>query len=402
MKKLLNRVAISVVIFLNLILVAAPQKAEAAIAYTPCDRTSTAIKFGSNPLPSEVRGGSSPISFNLTNLFDNRTYNLYVIPSTFVLFYNEVFEAGPQTADSNGQASFTLSSENALSSSTGRNKILILTWDEGGKTQKCGLHAYSVGSAGSCQITFSQNGVTNPSCVSQTQPVNITISDITFESNPFTSGRLTVKVGGGGTPGSFATDVNGGIASLTIPNTKLNPLIKGQFNIDVFERRSNSHLCSLSDQGISVPVQEECAPSQVTPTATNSGTAEPFQVCNQIPKNNSTAIASCNHCLAINGLWTAIGCFDFTSQALTTPRGIIGKIMQIGLSLAGGVALLMILVAAFTYATSQGEPKRTGEAKEMMTSAIIGLIFIIFSVTILQFIGVEILHLPEFGVDITP
>lgn len=128
----------------------------------------------------------------------------------------------------------------------------------------------------------------------------------------------------------------------------------------------------------------------------------PYPICAQIPQTNSTAIASCNDCLDSNGLWTAIGCFDFTSQALATPRGIIGKIMQIGLSLAGGIALLMILVAAFTYATSQGEPKRTGEAKEMMTSAIIGLIFIIFSVTILQFIGVEILHLPEFGVDITP
>ena len=37
------------------------------------------------------------------------------------------------------------------------------------------------------------------------------------------------------------------------------------------------------------------------------------------------------------------------------------------------------------------------EAKEMITSAIVGSLFIIFSITILQFIGVSILHIPGFG-----
>jgi hypothetical protein len=76
---------------------------------------------------------------------------------------------------------------------------------------------------------------------------------------------------------------------------------------------------------------------------------------------------------------------------------MVQTLMTLGLSLAGGAAILMILGAAFTLATSQGEPKRTGEAKDMLTSAIIGLLFIIFSVTILQFIGQGILQIPGFG-----
>ncbi|MFH1959358.1 MAG: hypothetical protein ABIJ22_03465, partial [Patescibacteria group bacterium] len=93
-----------------------------------------------------------------------------------------------------------------------------------------------------------------------------------------------------------------------------------------------------------------------------------------------------------DGIWTAIGCIDTSST-----QGIVGKLMTVGIGIAGGIALLMILASAFLFATSEGEPKRTSEAKEILTSAIVGLLFIIFSVTILQFIGVNILKIPEFG-----
>jgi hypothetical protein len=71
--------------------------------------------------------------------------------------------------------------------------------------------------------------------------------------------------------------------------------------------------------------------------------------------------------------------------------------IQIGLGLAGGIALLMIIAAGFLLTTSQNDPKKVTEAKELVTSAVIGLLFIVFSVTILQFIGVTILRIPGFG-----
>lgn|GEM_PF-2299671 len=91
------------------------------------------------------------------------------------------------------------------------------------------------------------------------------------------------------------------------------------------------------------------------------------------------------------GIYTAVGCIG------TDTNSIVGSFIKLGLGIAGGVALLMILAGGFMYTTSQGEPKRAGEAKELITSAVMGLLFIIFSVTILQFIGVSILKIPGFG-----
>jgi hypothetical protein len=46
--------------------------------------------------------------------------------------------------------------------------------------------------------------------------------------------------------------------------------------------------------------------------------------------------------------------------------------------------------------TSQGNPEKVQAAREQLTSAIVGLLFIIFSLAILTIIGVDILKLPGF------
>lgn len=115
-----------------------------------------------------------------------------------------------------------------------------------------------------------------------------------------------------------------------------------------------------------------------------------YDLCGQIP--DTDLATECNRCKTVDGgIWTAVGCIKHE------PENIIQSIIKIGLSVAGGSALLMIMVSGFIFSISRGDPKRTGEAKEMLTSAIIGLLFIIFSVTILQFIGVSILKLPGFA-----
>lgn len=114
-----------------------------------------------------------------------------------------------------------------------------------------------------------------------------------------------------------------------------------------------------------------------------------YSLCTQIGDEGAKAV--CENCSDNDGIWTAFGCIK------TNPRSIVTTFMQIGLGLAGGVALIMILAAGFLFSTSQGDIKRTGEAKELLTSAVMGLLFIIFSVVILQFIGVSILQIPGFG-----
>ncbi len=87
---------------------------------------------------------------------------------------------------------------------------------------------------------------------------------------------------------------------------------------------------------------------------------------------------------------TAFGNID------TSPQGIVKSLLQILLSAAGGIALILILIAAYKIMTSRGNPEQIQDGKEQITSAIVGLLFIIFSVVILQTIGVDLLRIPGF------
>lgn len=78
----------------------------------------------------------------------------------------------------------------------------------------------------------------------------------------------------------------------------------------------------------------------------------------------------------------------------TKPEGFIKDIFVVLLSLAGGVALLLIISSGYRLMASQGNPEAIQKAREQLTSAIIGLLFIIFSLSILQIIGVDILQIP--------
>lgn len=115
-----------------------------------------------------------------------------------------------------------------------------------------------------------------------------------------------------------------------------------------------------------------------------------YELCSQIKKDTDQYDA-CMTCFTNNGVWTAVGCIP------SQPESIIKTIITIGLAIGGGVVLVMIMVGSFMLSVSQGDPNKTKEAREIITSAIIGLLFVIFSVTILQFIGVSILHIPGFG-----
>lgn len=81
----------------------------------------------------------------------------------------------------------------------------------------------------------------------------------------------------------------------------------------------------------------------------------------------------------------------------TDPVQFVKKLFAIILSVSGGIALLLIIYSGYQLMLSQGNPEKINGAKETLTSAIIGLVFIIFSLVILQIIGVDILRLPGFS-----
>jgi len=81
----------------------------------------------------------------------------------------------------------------------------------------------------------------------------------------------------------------------------------------------------------------------------------------------------------------------------TDPFKFVKDIMGTLLGLAGGIAVILIIIAGYRLMASQGNPEAVQAAREQIISAIVGLVFVIFSLVILQVIGVDILKIPGFG-----
>lgn len=97
-------------------------------------------------------------------------------------------------------------------------------------------------------------------------------------------------------------------------------------------------------------------------------------------------------------LKTAIGCIP----VLDTKEAFLSFVLKWAVGIGGGIAFLLIIYAGFMIMTSAGNPERLKAGQELLTSAISGLILLIFSVVILKIIGVDILKLCKFGFGICP
>lgn len=94
-------------------------------------------------------------------------------------------------------------------------------------------------------------------------------------------------------------------------------------------------------------------------------------------------------CQGDSGINTAIGCIPINDTG-----SFVAFLLRWGIGIGGGIALLLIVVAGFQIMSSNGVPEKIQAGKELMTSAITGIIMLIFSVFILRFIGVDLLSLP--------
>jgi hypothetical protein len=103
----------------------------------------------------------------------------------------------------------------------------------------------------------------------------------------------------------------------------------------------------------------------------------------------------CISCMGGNKekVWTAFGCLSTTA---TGKDNFAETLLKFGSGIAGGIAFLLIIVGGFQIVMSAGNPEKLNEGKELVTSAIVGLLFIIFSIFLLRLIGVDILGIPGF------
>lgn len=91
------------------------------------------------------------------------------------------------------------------------------------------------------------------------------------------------------------------------------------------------------------------------------------------------------------GILTAIGCIP------TEPKALVEGIVRFVSLASGGIAFLIMVFGAFRMITAVGNPDSIKAGREQFISAVYGLLFIIFSVLLLQFIGVDILGIPGFS-----
>lgn len=125
------------------------------------------------------------------------------------------------------------------------------------------------------------------------------------------------------------------------------------------------------------------------PTKTPLSAIKP--ICSKMsPKTNEKY--NCEVCIDGGGYWSSLGCFSGNLSEL-----IGQKILGTGVGIAGGIALLCIMFAAFQMQTSSGNAEKVKKAQELLTNCITGLMIIIFSVLILKIIGVDILRIPGFS-----
>jgi hypothetical protein len=90
-----------------------------------------------------------------------------------------------------------------------------------------------------------------------------------------------------------------------------------------------------------------------------------------------------------NSVDTALGCIYVGSGT-----SIVETILRIATGLGGGLALALILYGVFIVTTSAGMPDKLKAGSEIITSAVIGLIFILLSVFLVNLIGINILGIP--------
>ncbi len=93
-------------------------------------------------------------------------------------------------------------------------------------------------------------------------------------------------------------------------------------------------------------------------------------------------------CQNNNEIDTAIGCIPIGDV-----NTFAAFFLKWGLGIAGGIGMLFLVYASFMVITSQGDPKRLQVGKELLMSAISGIIMLALSLFIFRILGINILGL---------
>lgn len=117
-------------------------------------------------------------------------------------------------------------------------------------------------------------------------------------------------------------------------------------------------------------------------------------ICDSLPADK---IGECDTCMGDNsGVWTALGCINIANMDNPDPSDFLTTLLDLGIGLGGGISFLLILFGGLQIMTSAGNPEQLNAGRELVSAAITGLLLVIFSIFLLQFIGVNIIGIPGF------
>jgi len=125
------------------------------------------------------------------------------------------------------------------------------------------------------------------------------------------------------------------------------------------------------------------------PVDSDPQAGNPAQACLSTTGSEQTNCLDCVN--NQKGNWTIFGCLP------SDPNGFAASLLRFSLGIGGGIAFLASLLGCFYLLTSQGDPERINLGKKIIFYAISGLLIIVFAVFILQFLGLNLLGIPEFG-----
>jgi hypothetical protein len=98
------------------------------------------------------------------------------------------------------------------------------------------------------------------------------------------------------------------------------------------------------------------------------------------------------YCSDVGTIRTALGCIRASD-----PQALITQLVRWAIGIAAGAAIFTIAYSGFLITTAGGDVKKVNEGKNWLVTSLLGLLLISIAMLLLNFIGVRILGLQDFG-----
>jgi len=95
---------------------------------------------------------------------------------------------------------------------------------------------------------------------------------------------------------------------------------------------------------------------------------------------------ACSSGGGVNGVQGASACSATTKNTVTGPNGVLKKVSLIMAVISGVVAVIIILLSGFRYITSAGDAQKAASARSAIVGAVVGLVVIAASESIIVFV----------------